>query len=257
MSLPAIGFFDSGVGGFSVLRHALHRLGGAPVIYYADSAHAPYGDRAAASVRQRSIDITRSLVDQGAIAVVVACNTATAVAVDALREEFEIPVIGMEPAVKPAANASRTGRVAVLATAATLASPRYAQLLQRFAGGVDVTACACTDWVELVEQGDLSSSAARRRVRRAIEPLRLGAIDTLVLGCTHFPFLQPLIEQEFGGRVNIIDPGPAVVDQLVRVLGTLETAMPSPCAALSPVTLQGSGCPQSLRRHYAVLVGGG
>lgn len=246
----AVGFFDSGVGGFSVLRHALTRTGGTPLIYVADSAHAPYGLRPDHEVIGRCRAIVRFLAEQGAGAVVVACNTATAVAVDALRGEFDLPIIGMEPALKPAARLTRSGRVAVLATQGTLQSHRYARLLFDHGREIEVHERVCRDWVEAVEEGDLENPRVFDLVNAELRPLHRAGVDTYVLGCTHFPFLVPVIRGVVGEAVNLIDPGPAVVDQLCRRLA-FEGGADRP----SPVRLFSSGPADRLAAHARNLIG--
>lgn len=191
---------------------------GEHLIYVADTAWVPYGPRPPEAVQARSRQITGWLVAQGAKAIVVACNTATAAAAAALREEFSLPIIGMEPAVKPAAAATRNGMVGVLATAGTLASTRFSALLSRFADGVQVISRPSPELVELVEHGDLHSAHARTVVRHCVEPLLARGADTLILGCTHFPPLRPLIEEIAGPHVAIIDTGAAVARQVQRRL---------------------------------------
>ncbi|MCB1724464.1 MAG: glutamate racemase [Chromatiaceae bacterium] len=246
----AIGFFDSGVGGLSVLRHAVAEVGRAPLLYVADSAYAPYGDRDRAHVLARSRLITRFLIEQGAAAVVVACNTATAVAVEALRAEFDVPIIGMEPALKPAARHSRSGTVAVLATAGTLRSERYARLVSDHGRQIDVLQCPCRHWVEAVEAGELDSPRVYDLINAELRPLQAAGVDSYVLGCTHFPFLVPAIRHVLGDAAALFDPGAAVVDQLKRRLGIV-----NPGAAHSPVTLYTSGDPARLQRHAHALIG--
>jgi glutamate racemase len=246
----AIGFFDSGIGGFSVMRHAIQRLDGRPLIYVADSAHAPYGRRDPDFVRDRCCRISDFLVASGAGAIVVACNTATAIAIDALRERFDVPIIGMEPGVKPAVKASRSGQVAVLATAGTLQSQRYARLLNDHAGSVVVHARACHHWVETVEDGETDSATTQARVDAEVAPLRRSGVDTYVLGCTHFPFLAAEIQSAAGEDARLIDPGPAVIEQLQRCTGiTGHPAIPS------VVTMYSSGPLAKLEWHAGRLLG--
>jgi len=214
-----VGVFDSGVGGLTVVQAIRRRLPSVDILYVADSGHAPYGDQPPERVRERACEITRFLVKQGARAVVVACNTATAMAVEQLREQFTLPVIAMEPALKPAAAATRNGVIGVLATAGTLESERYRQLQQRHGEQLQVIGRVCRQWVELVERGELCGAAAREQVAAEIQPLLDAGADTLVLGCTHFPLLAPLIAELAGPAVRLIDPAPAVAEQLARRLG--------------------------------------
>lgn len=213
-----IGIFDSGVGGLSVVRAVRARLPWLDIDYVADSAHAPYGDKPPEQVRERARQITGFLVDQGAAAVVVACNTATAMAVDDLRARFAHPIVAMEPAVKPAAAATRSGVIGVLATAGTLESERYRRLLNAHGSRVRVVERVCHAWVAQVERGELTGAEALGLVAGEVQPLLEAGADTLVLGCTHFPWLAPLIAEVAGPAVSLIDPSPAVAEQLARRL---------------------------------------
>jgi glutamate racemase len=215
-----IGVFDSGIGGLSVLRTIRAQLPQASLAYVADSAWVPYGGRSEDFIRHRSLLLARFLVDHGADMIVVACNTATAAAVPTLRESLRVPVVGMEPAVKPATQATRNGVVGVLATVGTLQSARFAALLDRFGEGVQVLTRACPGLVERIEAGDVDGPQTRALVTRYVRPLVDGGADTLVLGCTHFPFVRRLIEAEAGTNVTIIDTGDAVARQVERVAGT-------------------------------------
>ncbi len=214
----AIGVFDSGVGGLSVLRHIRAQLPSVPLLYVADSGHVPYGDKTQDYIRERSLVLTEFLVRQGAAAVVIACNTATAAAAAPLRARFDFPIIAMEPAVKPAVSATRSGVVGVLATVGTLESARFAALLEQYAGDVEIVTQACPGLVEQVEAGDLESAATRELVARYARSLVERGADTIVLGCTHYPFLKPLITKLVGPDVQLIDTGEAVARQVVRRL---------------------------------------
>lgn len=212
-----IGVFDSGVGGLSVLHHIRTALPEANLIYVADSGHVPYGDKSPAYIESRSLALTRFLVSQGAEAVVIACNTATAAAAPALRVKFnKMPIVAMEPAVKPAVAATKTGVVGVLATVGTLESARFAALLGKFASGVKVVTQGCPGLVEVVERGDLQSDEARRLIERYIVPLLKEKADTIILGCTHYPFLAPLIREMVGEGIALVDTGAAVARELKR-----------------------------------------
>ena len=250
MSGPVtIGFFDSGVGGLSVLRHALDALGGITLLYVADSAHAPYGARAPQEVLQRCRAITAFLIEQGATAIVVACNTATAIAVERLRAEFTIPIVAMEPAIKPASRLTRSGKVAVLATQGTLSSDRYARLRADHGRYIDVHERICQHWVEAVEEGDLDSPRVYDLLNAELSPLHRLGVDTYVLGCTHYPFLVPTIRAVVGDQVSLVDPGPAVIAQLARRLGLVASG-----AQRSPVRLFSSGPPAVLEGLAARLI---
>lgn len=214
----AIGVFDSGVGGLSVLRHIRELLPQERLIYVADSGHVPYGDKPPAYIEQRALNITRFLVEQGADAIVIACNTASAVAATMLRGRFSLPIVAMEPALKPAVAATRSGVIGVLATVGTLESARFAALLERYADNTRIVTQGCPGLVEQVERGDLGSDETRRLVERYTAPLLQSGADTLILGCTHYPFLIPLIRTVVGNDITLIDTGMAVARQLQKRL---------------------------------------
>lgn len=211
-----IGVFDSGVGGLSVLHHIRDAVPDANLIYVADSGHVPYGDKSPEYIAQRSLTLTEFLVEQGAEAVVIACNTATAAAAAALRERFKLPIVAMEPAVKPAVAATKSGVVGVLATIGTLESARFAALLEKYAGDVEIVTQGCPGLVEQVERGDLSGPETRALIECYTAPLLARGADTLILGCTHYPFLAPLIHDVAGPGVELVDTGAAVSRQLQR-----------------------------------------
>ena len=213
-----IGVFDSGVGGISVLKHIHNALPGEHLLYCADSRHAPYGSKTPQAIRERALYLTDFLLAQGAKALVIACNTATAAAVTLLRERHAVPIIGMEPAVKPAAAATRSGVVGVLATSGTLASAQFAALLENYGRNIRVVTVACHGLVERIEQGDLHGTETRALLARYVAPLLEAGADTLVLGCTHYPFVRPLIEELAGPEVTLIDTGAAVARQLQKRL---------------------------------------
>ena len=214
-----VGIFDSGVGGLSVAREIMALLPTQPIIYLADQAHAPYGQRPLTEIRGLSERIVRFLLAEGAGVIVVACNTASAAALHGLRREFPaVPFVGMEPAVKPAVEHTRSGHVGVIATAATFQGELFASLLDRYADQVAIHTQICPELVPLVEAGELNSPRARVAVQRYLAPLVAAGIDQLVLGCTHYPFLRPLIEETAGVGVTVIDPAPAVARQAGRVL---------------------------------------
>lgn len=213
-----IGVFDSGFGGVSVLHEVRRVLPRASLSYMADHACLPWGERAAEEVRVRARTMTAALVAEGARAVVIACNTATAAAAEALRAEFDVPVIGMEPAVKPAAAQTRSGVIGVLGTGGTLASARFSGLLARYADGLQVVTRPSPELVELVETTRPGDPARQPAVDAAVAPLLDAGADVLVLGCTHFPFLRPEIERAAGRRAVLIDTGPAVARHLAATL---------------------------------------
>jgi glutamate racemase len=209
-----IALFDSGLGGLSVLQAVQHRLPGHDLLYFADTAFCPYGPRSRTWIQQRSLAIGRWLIAQGADMLVVACNTATSAALELLRAQLPIPIVGMEPGVKPAVAATRSQVIGVLATEGTLRGPRFSDLVARFANHVEVITQPCPGWVALVEQGDFVSQTAHNIVIAAIQPLLERRADVLVLGCTHYPFLLPLLAQHTPSDLTIIDTGPAVARQV-------------------------------------------
>lgn len=222
MTDAPIGVFDSGVGGLSVLREIAALLPSESLLYVADSGHVPYGEKSADYIRQRSRSITDFLLAQGAKAIVVACNTATAAAVADLREGYSVPIIGMEPAVKPAAAATRSGVVGVLATTGTLQSARFAALLDRFAGSVEVVTQPCPGLVELIEAGELDGPRMNSLLGAYTAPLIDAGCDTLILGCTHYPFVRPALERMLPAHIKLIDTGAAVARQVAARLGQHE-----------------------------------
>ncbi|MGH8540428.1 MAG: glutamate racemase [Stenotrophobium sp.] len=218
MSRAPVGVFDSGVGGISVLREIRRVLPGENLIYYADSGHCPYGGKPRKEIVARAVAITEFLLAREAKMIVVACNTATIAAVEHLRETYPMPFVGMEPAVKPAVSQTRSGVVGVLATGAALGGEKFHKLVAQHAQGVRVITQPCPGLVERVEAGDLEGEQTRALVRQYCEPLLTQGADTLVLGCTHYPFLRPLIAEVAGPNVHLLDTGPAVARQARRVL---------------------------------------
>jgi glutamate racemase len=214
-----IGIFDSGVGGISVLGAVSKQMPEESVIYFGDQGHVPYGSRSMEQIQKFSEVITRFLLDHDAKIIVVACNTASAAALKLLRETLpEVQFVGMEPAVKPAAEYTRTGRVGVLATPATFQGALYASVVERFANGVELFQDTCPGLVQQIEQGKLNDDETRRILEAALQPMLRKNIDTVVLGCTHYPFVIPLIQQIVGENVRVIDPAPAVAKQTKRLL---------------------------------------
>ena len=213
-----IGVFDSGVGGLTVLREIRILLPNEDLLYVADSAHAPYGDQSADFIAARTLAITEFLLERGAKAIVVACNTATGAAAQLLRARYPLPVIAMEPAVKPAVARTRSGVVAVLATRQTLASRSFAALLGRLETQTEIVLQPCPGLVECVEAGDLSGERTRELLRSYLDPVLARGADTLVLGCTHYPWLTPLIQELAGAEVLVLDSGVAVARQVQRRL---------------------------------------
>jgi len=212
----AIGVFDSGVGGLSVLRAIRDVLPAENLVYVADSGHAPYGDKSEAHITQRTLTVGNWLASSGVKAITVACNTATVVAIRHLREQTHIPVVAIEPAIKPATNTTRSGVVGVLATTQTLQSESVARLCQEHGADKRILLQACPGWVEAVEQADLRSSHTEALLRQFVEPLMEQGADTLVLGCTHYPFLRDTLQRIVGDDVTLIDPAVAVANELAR-----------------------------------------
>lgn len=211
-----IGMFDSGLGGLSVWRELVRQLPHEPVLYLADRAFCPYGERSHAEIQDRCERIAHYLENQGVKLMLIACNTATSAAARYLRERLSMPVVGIEPALKPAARLSRSRRVGVLATRATLSGEKFGDLVDRFGEDVIIYPRCGEGWVELVEDGELSGPKAEAIVRAVLEPLLEKEVDQIVLGCTHYPFLLELIQQVVAGRAQIIDPAEAVCRQVVR-----------------------------------------
>ncbi|MBL7950667.1 MAG: glutamate racemase [Flavobacteriales bacterium] len=214
-----IGIFDSGIGGLTVTATIRQALPTERLLYFGDGAHVPYGPRSLEEVRDFSFGITEALLERGAKVIVIACNTASAAALRALREAYpDVPFVGMEPAVKPAVEHTRTGVVGVIATVATFQSELYATIVERFAQGVEVLHQPCPGLVKQIEAGEFDTPTTERMLRGWLEPLLAKNIDALVLGCTHYPIVRPLIERIVGPGVRVIDPAPAIARQLQRVL---------------------------------------
>lgn len=214
-----IGVFDSGLGGLSVLRAIRELMPSQPVIYFGDQGHVPYGQRSLEEVRAFSTEAVKFLLDKGAKLIVVACNTASVAALVSLRQDFpQVPFVGMEPAVKPAAEQTHTGSVGVLATYATFQGALYASVVERFAHGVNLLQNPCIGLVPQIEKGNLDGAETRQILEDALRPMLAQNIDTVVLGCTHYPFVIPLIQEIVGPSVRVIDPAPAVARQTKRLL---------------------------------------
>jgi glutamate racemase len=256
-----VGVFDSGVGGLSVLRALRAQNPTQRMIYLADQAHVPYGPRRLEEVRAFAVEVTRFLQAgdeggaRGARLIVVACNAASAAALHHLRQVFtETAFVGMEPAVKPAAEQTHSGKVGVLATPATFQGELYASVVERFAQGVTLYQDTCAGLVQQIEKGELDTPATRAILERALLPMLAQGIDTVVLGCTHYPFVIPLIHEICGEGVRVIDPAPAVARQVGRLLaerGWLAGA-DEPSAAVCVFT---SGDGAGLRAQLPRLLG--
>ncbi|HFE66316.1 MAG TPA: glutamate racemase [Chloroflexi bacterium] len=257
-----VGILDSGVGGLSVLREIRAALPAENLIYVADQARVPYGPRSTTEIRAFSQAITQFLLNQQAKLIVVACNTASAAALSWLRETFpQTLFVGMEPAIKPAAAHTKNGRVGVLATTATIESERYAALRGRFARDVTVYEDPCIGLVDLIESGDLDSPRLETVLRGCLDPMLAADVDTIVLGCTHYPFVLPVIERIAGTAVTVIDPAPAIARQTQRILQNhnlltsadgdgslhlLTTAAPAPLTSFAQRTLAFTGMAETV-----------
>lgn len=280
-----IGVFDSGEGGLSVLKEITRLLPEAEYVYYSDNAHCPYGEKSPEYIQDRARAITERLLKEGADVIVVACNTATAAAISVLRSEYSdassqevrdrvrdltggrhdhICFIGMEPAVKPAALGTRTGVVGVLATAGTLKGSKYLKTKESVDDQVNFFEHVGRGFVELVEEGRLSGSEAEDVVKASLGPLLSAGADIIVLGCTHYPFLLPVLQKVAGPDIRFIDPAPAVARQLVHVLerdgmlnaGEASSALARNASAVpsSPhVKLLSSGDPEPLHHLYGTI----
>ncbi len=250
-----VGIFDSGVGGVSVLRAIREQMPGESVIYFGDQGHIPYGPRPMEQIRNFSEAITNFLLEKNAKIIVVACNTASAAALKYLREKFpDVQFVGMEPAVKPAAEHTQTGKVGVLATPATFQGALYASVVERFANGVELFQNTCPGLVQQIEQGNLDGEETRRILEDALLPMLEKNIDTVVLGCTHYPFVIPLIQQIVGDNVRVIDPAPAVAKQTWRLLEAKGMRSRS-LSQKHEVNFYTSGDPAQLKSLLPILLG--
>lgn len=248
-----LGVFDSGVGGLSVLRALHHHLPTSHLLYVADSAHAPYGDRDTPHVLQRSQRVVQHLVSRGARLVVVACNTATALAIDQLRREFPgVDFVGVEPGVKPAALASAARRIAVMATPATLSSARYADLVTRHAPGCEVIAVPCAGLAAAIERGEAGRDEVERLLDRYCTPLNTSGVDTVVLGCTHYPFVAEQIASRLQPGISLLDTADAVARRAAALMIPTGPALP---AAEGVLRLRTTGDPALLSRMAFVGLG--
>ncbi|MEB0165266.1 glutamate racemase, partial [Glaciimonas sp. CA11.2] len=230
-----IGIFDSGIGGLSVLRHIRDAMPSENLLYFADSAHAPYGDKTEQAILERSLSIAEFLLEQNAKAIVVACNTATAAAIKAIRSAYPtLAVVGIEPGLKPAALQTTTKKIGVLATKGTLSSASFNMLSQKIsaATGVQFTLQACVGLADQIEKGELDTETTDSMIFRYVAPLIEQNVDTLVLGCTHYPFVRPMIEKIVkrltSTQVALIDTSDAVTKQLIRILAEYDLGQTNP-----------------------------
>jgi len=250
-----VGIFDSGVGGLSVLREIHSLLPAQPLFYIADQKHVPYGERSEVEIRSFAEGITRFLLDQGAVLITVACNTASAAALAALRKDYpDTPFVGMEPALKPAALQTRNRKVGVLATPATFQGGLFHTLVERFGQDVTLMTSTCPGLVGIIEAGGLESPEAHAILEDAIRPMVESGVDKLVLGCTHFPFVLPLIQEIAGDSVEAIDPAPAIARRVASLLEQDNLLAPegNPEAGITFAT---SGDTEAFRKSLKHLLG--
>ena len=255
MSGAPIGLFDSGVGGLSIWRQVVHALPSESLLYVADQANVPYGHRSADEIQANSLGIADYLVAQGCKAIVVACNTASAVALEPLRQRFpQLPILGLEPAVKPAVLLTRSGVVGVMATPATFQGQLYRATVGRYATAVQVVEQVCVGLAELVEQGDLEGPDCDARLMGYLQPMLDAGADTIVLGCTHYPFVIESIRRLVGPAMAVLDPAPAVARHLADVLGQAGLLATDPAGALAP-RFGTTADPLAFNRALSRLVG--
>ena len=255
MSGAPIGLFDSGVGGLSIWRQVVHALPSESLFYVADQANVPYGHRSADEIQANSLGIADYLVAQGCKAIVVACNTASAVALEPLRQRFpQMPILGLEPAVKPAVQLTRSGVVGVMATPATFQGQLYRATVGRYATAVQVVEQVCVGLAELVEQGDLEGPDCDARLMGYLQPMLDAGADTIVLGCTHYPFVIESIRRLVGPAMAVLDPAPAVARHLADVLGQAGLLATDPAGALAP-RFATTADPLAFNRALSRLVG--
>lgn len=253
-STAPIGAFDSGVGGLSVLRAIRDQLPGEDLIYVADQAHVPYGPRGLAEVRRLSESIVRFLLQQGSKLIVIPCNTASAAALHSLRAQYPgFPFVGMEPAVKPAAERTETGVVGVLATPTTFEGELYSSVVERFGQGVTILQDTCPGLVAEIEAGRANGTEARRILKTALQPMLVKGLDTVVLGCTHYPFAFDTIREIVGDGVRLIDPAPAIARRVEQLLN--DSSQRNPQWGGGTTRYMTSGDPATMKARLKELLG--
>ena len=252
--MATIGVMDSGLGGLSVLRRMLDILPSERYIYYADSAHCPYGEKSRDQIRERCFHIVSMMIEEGAEAIVIACNTATSAAIADLRSHCSVPFVGMEPAVKPAVGLTRSGGVGVLATAGTLNGEKYLGIKNRYEGGTRIVESVGRGFVELVEDTCLQGEQCERTISQSLNPLLEQGADTIVLGCTHYPFLMDSLKKCAGSGVEFIDPAPRVALHLKDVLVQNNIGLAS--GGEADISLYTSADPGRLQKAYSTLLAG-
>ena len=246
-----IGIFDSGVGGLSVLKEIVKLLPTENYIYYSDNAYCPYGEKSTNFIIDRARCITKFLIEKGADIIVIACNTATSAAIQTLRSEFDIPFIGMEPAVKPASFSTKTGIVGILATSGTLKGEKYHQSRDEYSKGIKIVEHIGEGFVELVENGELDGELVEDCIRKSIAPIIKANADIIVLGCTHYSFLEATIRKVAGKDVEVIDPAPAVAKRVYNI--NLEVKKNIGASTSPNIVLFSSGSDSSLKRCFKSL----
>jgi glutamate racemase len=247
-----IGAFDSGVGGLSILKEIRQLLPTEDLIYLADTAHCPYGVKPLEEIRRRTLEVSGYLIALGAKMIVVACNSACAAGLDQIREAHpEIPIIGVEPAVKPAHERTRNGKIGVLATTMTLNGIKFSTLVEKYGSDVAVYTQPAPGLVELVEAGKLDDPETEKLLRQYLDPLQVKGVDTIVLGCTHYPFLRPLMQKIVGPEVLVLDTGAAVAKQTAHVLAEKRIANPGPKPGRD--TFYTSGVPEAVSKVVSLL----
>lgn len=240
---PLIGVFDSGVGGLSVLKALHQQLPGNDLLYVADSGHAPYGERSDEFITTRTHRIASHLLAQGASLLVIACNTATAVAAASLRERWpQLPIVAVEPGIKPAVGLTSNGHIGVMATPATLRSDKFRRLLSAHGAGIEVHVQPCPGLAGLIEHGNSQNKALLALIDQFSRPLKQAGVDTVVLGCTHYPFVAAQIQAAFGNGVQLVDTADAVARQAARLLSRTSAT------TSRRVLLQTTGSPTHLTR---------
>jgi len=254
LSHQPIAVYDSGVGGLSVLRALLEKLPNEDFIYFGDQAHVPYGERHLEELRELADGVTRFFLSQNAKIIVIACNTASAAALKELRLSYPGQIfVGMEPAVKPAAEQTHSHKVGVLATPSTFQGALYASVVERFATGVELFQNTCPGLVTQIEKGELESEETSRILHEALDPMLKEGVDSIVLACTHFPFVIPRIEEISAGRASVIDPAPAIARQTARALD--QRGMLNPREEQGKTTLFTSGNALDFSRMTNKLIG--
>jgi glutamate racemase len=251
--MPPLAVFDSGVGGLSVAREIRRALPFEDLLYVADSAYCPYGDRPDAEVRERALTVGRHLARSGAKLIVVACNTATGAALEDLRKAVDVPVVGLEPAVKIAARVTRAGRIGVMATTSTVRSERLARLIRSHADGIEVKSVPCPGLADLVEEGHLDDQALRDRLDVLTRPLREAGVDAVVLGCTHYAFVAPALARALGPGVQLVDSAEAIARRADHLLREARLLAPPGPGSLRVLT---TGRPHHVRPVVERLWGG-